>query len=670
MIRRLSAARSMFATAGAFLMIIFVSFSAAGTAAAAATWAKTYGGPYADYPRSVQKTDDGGYIMAGRSWSFMVSAQNEPDLWVVKVDARGDIEWQKSYCPWTATYYSDPLVIQQTADGGYIVAGSSSTPASFSNRDVRIVKLDAEGTVQWQKSYIGTSDDMFSSLRQTGDNGFIVLGYGGSFSFGNYDLFALKLDAGGNIEWQKVYGNWNVESASDIAQAPDGSYIVSGASCQGWCGGMSTPFLMKLDAAGAIGWIKGFSSGPTWAHVRTSAEGGFIAAGDSGVLGKFSDSGALEWQKQYVGDNSTRWVLSFEQTADGGSVMGGNTYSPTGNGSQRRLDAWMAKFDRTGGIEWQKQYGTSANETVMSLQQTADGGFVSASYSYLQGSPLTADILLMKLDPDGNMAGCPDALVLDTHADATDLPSVEGPVVLQSRDAGFTVRTDAVAARHTSGIAADVCTSTAPCISLEPAALAFGTVELGYSASQTVVIKNTGSSDLLLRSMTVTGTAGDYLLTGDCATVGVGGSCAMTVTFSPKELGARNAALSISSDDPATPTATVPLSGSGVDTVAPTVSLSVSPNILWPPNHRMVDVLVQGAAADIGSGVASTTIYVADEYGAVVTIPGFGSTIPLEAWRKGQDRDGRQYTITAVIIDGAGNQATAETIVQVPHDMR
>lgn len=107
-----------------------------------------------------------------------------------------------------------------------------------------------------------------------------------------------------------------------------------------------------------------------------------------------------------------------------------------------------------------------------------------------------------------------------------------------------------------------------------------------------------------------------------------------------------------------------------LDTTPPVVTISATPNILWPPDHKLVDVQINGSAVDNGSGIASVVITVTDEYGKYnMTVPGFGSTIQLEAWRNGDDRDGRQYTITAVATDKAGNQATATTQVVVPHDM-
>ena len=106
-------------------------------------------------------------------------------------------------------------------------------------------------------------------------------------------------------------------------------------------------------------------------------------------------------------------------------------------------------------------------------------------------------------------------------------------------------------------------------------------------------------------------------------------------------------------------------------TPPPAPLLSASQSILWPPDHKMTNVLLSGAASDSGSGIASTVITVNDEYGICnLTVPAFGSAIPLESWRAGTDKDGRIYTITAVITDKAGNRSTGTTTVLVPHDMR
>ncbi len=146
------------------------------------------------------------------------------------------------------------------------------------------------------------------------------------------------------------------------------------------------------------------------------------------------------------------------------------------------------------------------------------------------------------------------------------------------------------------------------------------------------------------------------------------GSCPAPVTVTAEGAGQ---VISGTAEDKAGNRATASVT-LNIDKSAPSVpTFSAGPAILWPPNHKMVDVLINGFALDPVSDIASIEINVTDEYGIYnMTVPGLGSTIQLEAWREGTDRDGRQYTITAVVTDKAGNQTTATAVVLCPHDMR
>ena len=117
-----------------------------------------------------------------------------------------------------------------------------------------------------------------------------------------------------------------------------------------------------------------------------------------------------------------------------------------------------------------------------------------------------------------------------------------------------------------------------------------------------------------------------------------------------------------------TATASVTLN---IDKTPPSVTLIANPAVLWPPSHSLVDVLFSGSSSDVFSDVASTEITIVDEYGVyMLTLPGFGSIARLEPWREGSDLDGRHYTVTVVVTDKAGNQATSTTTIVVPHDSR
>jgi hypothetical protein len=162
----------------------------------AVTFAKTYGGGNDDRPRwdrCVQQTSDGGYIVAGYTYSFGAGGY---DILLIKTDANGDVEWAKTYGGTSDNDYA--YSVQQTSDGGYILAGYT---ASFGagDLDIFLIKTDANGNIQWAKTYGGTNEDRAYSVQQTSDAGYIVAGYTSSFGAGGYDIFLIKTDANGNI---------------------------------------------------------------------------------------------------------------------------------------------------------------------------------------------------------------------------------------------------------------------------------------------------------------------------------------------------------------------------------------------------------------------------------------------------------------------------------------
>jgi ribosomal protein S11 len=208
-------------------------------------WAKTYGGTNSDWAFSVQQTSDGGYIVAGRTYSF---GAGEDDAFLVKTDASGNIIWAKTY---GGTGYDNASSVQQTSDGGYIVAGWTYSFGA-GDYDIFLIKTDANGNIIWAKTYGGTDDDRAYSVQQTSDGGYIVAGYTASFGAGFYDIFLIKTDANGNLQWAKTYGEMDDDWASSVQQTSDGGYIVAGGTTS-FGAGWSDFFLIKTDANGSIG---------------------------------------------------------------------------------------------------------------------------------------------------------------------------------------------------------------------------------------------------------------------------------------------------------------------------------------------------------------------------------------------------------------------------------
>jgi hypothetical protein len=208
-------------------------------------WAKTYGGTNDDYASSVQQTSDGGYIVAGGTRSFGAGGR---DIFLIKTDANGNIQWAKTY---GGTNWDWAFSVQQTSDGGYIVAGYTYSFGA-GDGDIFLIKTDANGNIIWAKTYGGTYSDGAYSVRQTSDGRYIVAGGTNSFGAGGYDFFLIKTDVNGNIIWAKTYGETNYEWAYSVQQTSDGGYIVAGYTYS-FGDGWYDIFLIKTDANGDIG---------------------------------------------------------------------------------------------------------------------------------------------------------------------------------------------------------------------------------------------------------------------------------------------------------------------------------------------------------------------------------------------------------------------------------
>ena len=237
-------------------------------------WERTFGGAEYDFCDSVQQTSDGGYILAGETSSY--GTGDYPDVYLIKTDASGILEWQKTFGGSNA----DPAYsVQQTSDGGYIVAGETSSYGSGDD-DVYLIKTDASGILEWQKTFGGIDADWANSVQQTSDGGYIIGGCTWSFGAGESDAWLIKTDADGRLEWQKTYGEYNWDGAEYCQQTSDGGYMIAG---------------------------------------RTSS---FGASDQDGYLVKTDDSGSLEWQKTFGGSGwDAFW--SGQQTSDGGYILAG-----------------------------------------------------------------------------------------------------------------------------------------------------------------------------------------------------------------------------------------------------------------------------------------------------------------------------------------------------------
>ena len=314
------------------IILVFVCLSAVAAAGAIQApeieWERSYGGSGSDWPRAIQQTADGGYIVVGSSDSQdgdVTLNRGQSDFWVIKLNSDGDIVWQKSL---GGSGIDIAFAVQQTTDSGYIVAGASwSSDGDVSqNRggaDAWVVKLDSNGEIEWQKIYGGSRDDMLLDIRQTTDGGFIFTGYtysndgDVSGNHGDADCWVVKLDPRGAIEWQRVLGGSRHDEGNGIRQTKDGGYIVAGSTT-------STDGDVLKNNGGQDFWII-----------------------------KLDVAGNIVWQKTYGGSRNEIGPF-IEQTTDEGYIVAGRSFSNDGDvsGNRGSFDYWVIKLDVEGNLLW------------------------------------------------------------------------------------------------------------------------------------------------------------------------------------------------------------------------------------------------------------------------------------------------------------------------------
>ena len=250
---------------------------------ALAGWTRTYGGSSYDYGESVAQTSDGGYIVAGYTYSFGAGGY---DVYLVKTDAVGDTIWTRTYGGFDVDFgYS----VAQTSDGGYIVAGETYSFGAGGS-DVYIVKTDAVGDTLWTRTYGGSDYDYGRSVAQTSDGGYIVAGYTASFGAGSWDVYLVKTDGLGDTIWTRTYGGSDGDYSNSVAQTSDGGYIAAGYTSS-FGAGYNDVYLVKTDAVGDTIWTRTYGGGNTdkGYSVAQTSDGGYIVAGYTRSFGAGED---------------------------------------------------------------------------------------------------------------------------------------------------------------------------------------------------------------------------------------------------------------------------------------------------------------------------------------------------------------------------------------------
>ncbi|NOR47790.1 MAG: PKD domain-containing protein, partial [Methanosarcinaceae archaeon] len=342
-------------------------------------WDKTFGGDGDDRVYSLMHTSDGGYILAG--YSYYIDERHF-DARLVKTDANGNMQWQRNI---GGNDSIEAHYAMQTSDGGYIIAGSIGI--YYGIYDFWLVKIDAEGTEQWNRTFErGTfSDDNVKSVLETSDGGYLIAGSTSACNKWDCpnDFWLVKTDAEGTEQWNRTFGGDNSDLLYSLQQTFDGGYILGGDT-RSFGTGSSDFWLVKTDNNGIELWNRTFGgANHESAHsVQQTSDGGFIMAGvtrsphsNDCWLVKTDTEGVEMWNRKIFRPNEDNRPNSILQSPDGGYIIAGKTGS-AGTGS---YDMWLVSTDQDGYVQWEMTFGGTCHDDVArSVLLAPDGGLVVA----------------------------------------------------------------------------------------------------------------------------------------------------------------------------------------------------------------------------------------------------------------------------------------------------
>jgi hypothetical protein len=357
-------------------------------------WSRTYGGSGDDECSSIQPTADGGYVLAGSTNSF---GAGDYDAWLVRTDSNGDSLWSRTYGGSGNDYCA---AAYQTADGGYVFCGGTDSYGAGSH-DFWLVRMTANGDSLWSRTFGGAGWDICYGMQQTSDGGFVLAGWTNSIG-GQRDFWLVKADEDGDSLWSRVFGGAQSDECHAIVRSLDGGYLLVGETIS--FGAEDQDFwAIKTGANGdsVWSWVYGGTATDVCWSADQAADGGYVLGGwtwsaTSNMdfwLVRVDGGGSQLWARQLGGSD---WDVchSVVQTTDG-YVLGGETLS-FGAGD---CDAWLVKTDLNGDSVWSLTVGGDSTDDCRAVVRSSDGGYIVAGNSNSSGAG-DYDFWLVKFAPE------------------------------------------------------------------------------------------------------------------------------------------------------------------------------------------------------------------------------------------------------------------------------
>jgi hypothetical protein len=358
-------------------------------------WSKILGGSNDDIGYCVRETSDLGYIIAGTTFSYGPGTPDSSNVYIVRTDMSGEIIWTEVY---GGDFNDEAYSVRSTSDDGFIVVGYRDTLGT-GVYEVWLLKLDYSGYATWTKTYGGTDIDIGREVEVTSDGGFVVVGETASFGAGGKDVWLLKCDVNGDTSWTKTYGTVNDEIGYSVKQTTDGGYIIAGkiysTSELDW-----DMYLIKTDNTGEIEWtqVYGFQYEACGYSVDIGHNDSYVITGIANAYGgnnyaytvNTDDMGYLDWER-ICGSLGAESYCVQTASAQGYVIAGYNI--PLSGGLE--FEIYIVRMDAEGDVQWSIFLNLSSEESAYHIQQTSDKGYIITGYV---GS--SKDIVLIRTQPD------------------------------------------------------------------------------------------------------------------------------------------------------------------------------------------------------------------------------------------------------------------------------
>ncbi len=426
-------------------------------------WAKTFGGSRTEYPFTITVTKNNKYLVAGWTGSSdgnIVNTHGLSDAWLIKLDENGAIIWQKTYGG------SGPdgfYAICETLEGGFIMVGTTNSidgdvTENKGGSDMWIVKIDSIGSIEWQKTYGGTKRESAWSVFQTKNGDYLIGGYSDSSDFdfpqnaGEEDWWVLKLNNRGNMLWKKRIGGSKSDLLGEMVNIDDKTFAIAGDSdsFDGDMVGSKGDISVKMDSSGNILWKKSFGSpfdtlpGLKAFRAATMSKNDIVSVGTMIIsqssnnpqtlpytweflITKSDTAGNRKWSKIF-GGTETESAKSVESFPNGDLLVTGLTQSNDGNvqNSNGGIDFWVLRLDSLGNLKNANCYGGSKEDQAYNSVIDKKGnviviGFTSSSDGIFTQNRGLTDWAIVKLRYNGTA-------VKESHIDGTTITEYPNPI--------------------------------------------------------------------------------------------------------------------------------------------------------------------------------------------------------------------------------------------------